>query len=180
METVLVTGASRGIGLQLTRRFAETDRHVVATARNPGRSPELSALASSRVTVATLDVTDPESVSRLQSDLSSRTVDVLINNAGILGGDRQSVAGMDYAAWVRAFEVNTLAPFRVTTAFLPGDHTDVDCYGEGVGIAVRKGDDELRDAFSAAIAAIRDNGTYQKINDTYFPFDIYGGRPAGM
>ena len=65
-------------------------------------------------------------------------------------------------------------------AFLAGDHTDVDCYGEGVGIAVRQGEEELRDAFSAAITAIRDNGTYKTVNDKYFPFDIYGGRPDGM
>ncbi|WP_211657840.1 ABC transporter substrate-binding protein [Paracoccus aminovorans] len=71
-------------------------------------------------------------------------------------------------------------PEGANYAFLPGDHTDVDCYGEGVGIAVRKSDDELRDTFSAAIKAIRDNGTYKTINDKYFPFDIYGGRPEGM
>ena len=65
-------------------------------------------------------------------------------------------------------------------AFLAGDHTDVDCYGEGVGIAVRQGEEELRDAFCAAITAIRDNGTYKTVNDKYFPFDIYGGRPDGM
>ncbi|WP_415234235.1 ABC transporter substrate-binding protein [Pseudorhodobacter sp.] len=63
--------------------------------------------------------------------------------------------------------------------FLGGDHLDLECYGEGVGIAVRKGDDALREALSAAITAIRDDGTYAKINDAYFPFDIYGGRPAG-
>lgn len=63
-------------------------------------------------------------------------------------------------------------------AFLGGDHTDIECYGEGVGIAVRKGEDDLRDDLSAAIIAIRDNGTYAEINDKYFDFDIYGGRPA--
>lgn len=63
-------------------------------------------------------------------------------------------------------------------AFLGGDHTDVDCYGEGVGIAVRQGEEELREGLSAAITAIRDNGTYATINDKYFAFDIYGARPA--
>lgn len=62
-------------------------------------------------------------------------------------------------------------------AFLGGDHLDLECYGEGVGIAVRKGDDELRDTLSAAIIAIRENGSYAEINGKYFPFDIYGGRP---
>lgn len=65
-------------------------------------------------------------------------------------------------------------------AFLGGDQLDVDCYGEGVGIAVRKGDDALREAFNKAITAIREDGTYMKINDKYFPFDIYGAHPASQ
>ena len=59
--------------------------------------------------------------------------------------------------------------------FFGGDHTDVAFFGEGAGIGIRKGDDELRDAFNAAIDAILDNGTYKSINDKYFEFDVYGG-----
>lgn len=62
-------------------------------------------------------------------------------------------------------------------AFASGDHLDLECYGEGVGVAVRQGEEELRDAISAAILTLRENGTYAQINDKYFPFDIYGGRP---
>ena len=47
--------------------------------------------------------------------------------------------------------------------------------GEGAGIAIRKGDDALREKFNAAIKAIRANGKYQEINEKYFPFDVYGG-----
>ncbi len=47
--------------------------------------------------------------------------------------------------------------------------------GEGAGIALRKGDDALREKFNAAIKAIRDNGEYKKIQDKYFTFDVYGG-----
>ena len=47
-------------------------------------------------------------------------------------------------------------------------------HGEGAGIAVRKGETELADKFTAAIAAIRANGKYKEINDKYFPFDVYG------
>ncbi len=47
-------------------------------------------------------------------------------------------------------------------------------HGEGAGIAVRQNEAELRDAFTAAIQAIRDNGTYKEINDKYFPVDVYG------
>ncbi|MEL7303292.1 MAG: transporter substrate-binding domain-containing protein, partial [Pseudomonadota bacterium] len=46
-------------------------------------------------------------------------------------------------------------------------------FGEGAGIAVRKGDDELREMFNKAIAEIRKDGTYEKINAKYFPFSIY-------
>ncbi len=59
-------------------------------------------------------------------------------------------------------------------AFLGGDQYDLECHGEGAGIAVRKGEDELREAFNAAIKAIREDGTYAKINAKYFEFDIFG------
>ena len=59
-------------------------------------------------------------------------------------------------------------------AFLGGDQFDLECHGEGAGIAVRKGEDELRKNLNAAIQAIRKDGTYKTINDEYFDFDIYG------
>ena len=59
--------------------------------------------------------------------------------------------------------------------FLGGDHHDMPCHGEGAGITVRKNDTALRDAFNAAIKAIRANGTYKTINDKYFKFDVFGG-----
>jgi arginine/ornithine transport system substrate-binding protein len=60
-------------------------------------------------------------------------------------------------------------------AFFGGDHAVPQYHGDGAGIGVRKADTELRDRLSAAIEAIRADGTYTTINDRYFPFDIYGG-----
>jgi polar amino acid transport system substrate-binding protein/arginine/ornithine transport system substrate-binding protein len=60
-------------------------------------------------------------------------------------------------------------------AFLGGDQFDLECHGEGAGIAVRKGEDELRSAFNQAIKDIRADGTYAEINAKYFDFDIFGG-----
>ena len=57
--------------------------------------------------------------------------------------------------------------------FTGPDLTEKKFFGEGAGIAVRKGDDELREAFNKAIAAILADGTYKKINDKYFPFSVY-------
>jgi arginine/ornithine transport system substrate-binding protein len=58
--------------------------------------------------------------------------------------------------------------------FVGGDLVDLECYGEGVGLAVRQGNDELREELNVAIETIRENGSYKEINDKYFPFDIYG------
>jgi ABC-type amino acid transport substrate-binding protein len=53
-------------------------------------------------------------------------------------------------------------------------YTDPKWFGEGAGIAIRKGETDLVDAFNAAIKKIRDDGTYKKINAQYFDFDVYG------
>jgi NAD(P)-dependent dehydrogenase (short-subunit alcohol dehydrogenase family) len=117
METVVITGANRGIGLGLTRRFLEAGKRVIATSRAPGASRELGSLASyGPLSVFPLEVTDADSVAALASRLSGETVDVLVNNAGVMGGARQGIGEMDYEAWLHAFAVNTLAPFRLATA----------------------------------------------------------------
>ena len=64
-------------------------------------------------------------------------------------------------------------------AFLGGDQFDLECHGEGAGIAVRKGEQDLVDAFNSAIQAIRKDGTYSTINKKYFDFDIYGEELPG-
>lgn len=117
MNTVVITGTNKGIGLELTRRFSEAGWRVFAGCRNPDQTVELSELANGRdIQIRKLDVTNAGDVSALQHELADHTVDVLINNAGIMGGDRQSVTEMDYDAWRDAFEVNTIAPFRMATA----------------------------------------------------------------
>lgn len=117
METVLITGANRGIGLALSRRFVDGGYRVVACCRNPMTAEALNALSGrGPISVNQLDVADDKSVSDLCSSLGRQVIDVLINNAGVMGGDRQGVTDMDYAAWRDAMEVNTFAPFRMTAA----------------------------------------------------------------
>jgi arginine/ornithine transport system substrate-binding protein len=62
--------------------------------------------------------------------------------------------------------------------FVGPDFTDKKWFGEGAGIALRKEDAALRDAFNAAIAEIRKDGTYKKIQDKYFTYDVYGAEPT--
>ena len=117
-ETIVVTGANRGIGLALTRELAQAGKRVVAACRAPNRARELAALAGA-VEVRELDVADEGSVARFVASLAGEAVDVLVNNAGVGGGSHQAVRDMDYAAWREALEVNTIAPFRLATALLP-------------------------------------------------------------
>ena len=114
METIVITGANRGLGLALTRRFLRAGKRVVATCRNPDAFQFSDDRAN--LDIVKLDVTDGEAVSRSVSDLSGEVVDVLLNSAGIIGGDTQSIDDIDYGAWRDAFEVNTLAPFRMAVA----------------------------------------------------------------
>jgi polar amino acid transport system substrate-binding protein/arginine/ornithine transport system substrate-binding protein len=66
------------------------------------------------------------------------------------------------------------APGGEGFSFVGPTPQDPECFGEGVGIAVRKGSEELREALNKAITEIRADGTYKKINAKYFDFDVYG------
>jgi NAD(P)-dependent dehydrogenase (short-subunit alcohol dehydrogenase family) len=119
METIIITGANRGIGLALTRQYLATDRAVIATCRNPDSASELQALTSNpHLKIQQLDVTDLVSVDEFSASLKDQTVDVLINNAGVTGGSHQTLKDMDAGNWLDTFETNTVAPFRLSTLLL--------------------------------------------------------------
>ncbi len=113
--TVLITGVNRGIGLELARRYAGDGWHVLACCRNPEQAGALKELGAE---VHALDVSDQGSIDTLKRGLGDRPIDVLINNAGVGGGDRQSFGDIDYTEWERTLEVNTFGPYRVIMAFL--------------------------------------------------------------
>lgn len=121
METIVISGANRGIGLELVRRFLLAGKHVVAGCRHPDHAEELRDLADTggRLQILQLDVGDAGSVATFSKALKGQVVDVLVNNAGISGGKHQSLNDMDYAAWLHTFEINTLAPFRLASTLLP-------------------------------------------------------------
>jgi NAD(P)-dependent dehydrogenase (short-subunit alcohol dehydrogenase family) len=114
MAFSVVTGANRGIGLALTALLREKGHSVLAACRNS--SPELDALGAQ--IASGVDVSDDEGIARLRAAVGERTVDLLINNAGILvWGD--SLGSLDVEGIRRQFEVNALAPLRVTQALRP-------------------------------------------------------------
>jgi len=121
--TVLITGASRGIGLEFTKRYAEQGWDVIATARSPADDELLQALASAHenIRIETLDVTDHDGIDALADKLRGTAIDVLINNAGISGGrNTQEFGAIDYSVFDPVMNINVLGPLKVTEAFL--DH----------------------------------------------------------
>jgi NAD(P)-dependent dehydrogenase (short-subunit alcohol dehydrogenase family) len=121
MTTALVTGANRGIGLELARQLLDRGDTVFATCRDPAAAPELQALAktSPALTILAMEVTDAASIARAVEKVDGAPIDILINNAGIIGPKRQSSLDMDFDGWLTTLDVNTLGPLRVLQAFLP-------------------------------------------------------------
>lgn len=113
MKEIIVTGANRGIGLELCRQLTERGDRVTALCRRS--TPALDALDVKLV--EGVDVCDPVSLERLASKLDSPAYDWLINNAGILV--RDSLDSMNFEAMERQFRVNAVGPVRVTMALLP-------------------------------------------------------------
>ncbi len=115
----VVTGANRGIGLELVRQLLARGGEVHAAVRDPDAAGELRALGGDRLRIHRLDVLDPESVAALARALEAAPVDLLINNAGVYGGDHQHLSDVDFEDAVRTYRVNALGPLRVTLALLP-------------------------------------------------------------
>lgn len=113
MATILITGANRGIGLELARQLKARGDDVIAACRKP--SPELDELGV-RVESG-IEVSSGESVADLARRLNGASLDTIINNAGILR--MENLAGMDFTSIAQQLDVNALGPLRVTTAVLP-------------------------------------------------------------
>ena len=121
MKTTLITGANRGIGLEFVRQYAADGRRVLACSRLPERSEELDNLAArypELIIVHALDVADHMEIERLAQVLADESIDLLINNAGIYpDSDKSGFGHTDYAEWVQAFRVNTMAPLKMAESF---------------------------------------------------------------
>lgn len=121
MPTVLVTGANRGLGLEFARQYAAEGWQVLAACRAPDAAADLQALAAAsgeRIRVLGMNVTDTASVRTAAAALKGEAIDLLLNNAGVGGPPGQQLGNLDYAAWARVLDTNTLGPMRVVEALL--------------------------------------------------------------
>ena len=112
MATILITGCNRGIGLQLCAQYSARGDDVIAVVRSS--NAELEALPVRVITG--IDVGDGATMPLLKEAVGDQAIDVLLNNAGILRGDK--LDSLDYEAMQEQFRVNTLGPLRVTETLL--------------------------------------------------------------
>ncbi|MCQ8119121.1 SDR family oxidoreductase [Methylomonas rosea] len=145
MQTVLITGANRGLGLEFCRQYAAADYQVIAACRNPSQSEQLAALAKQypHIQIETLDVADFSQIDALSSKLSDYKIDVLLNNAGVYGDQAGRGFGqLDYQTWAHVLAVNVMAPLKLAEAFLP---------------QVQRSDKRLIVALSSLMGSMTDN-----------------------
>ena len=130
MNTTLITGANRGIGLEFCRQYAAEGWRVLACSRHPEKSDALNKLAvqyPELIKMHVLDVADHAQIERLAQVLANESaeellaghpIDLLINNAGIYpDSDKRGFGHTDYAEWTRAFRINTMAPLKMAETF---------------------------------------------------------------
>ena len=122
MQRWLITGAGRGIGLEMTRQLLHRGDAVIGTVRSETAARNLSgsfpAPEAHRLQVVTLDVRNRASIASA-SRLVTGPLDVLLNNAGVLGPERQSTLDTDFDGFLDTLVVNAMGPLAVTQAFLP-------------------------------------------------------------
>jgi NAD(P)-dependent dehydrogenase (short-subunit alcohol dehydrogenase family) len=114
-QTILITGAGRGLGLALTHLLTHQGHTVIGTLRNLKESDALKALGAE---IELLDVADDKSIAALGERLKARPIDVLVNNAGV-GSPQSSLNEVTGEELHRVFQINTFAPLLVTNALAP-------------------------------------------------------------
>jgi len=114
-KTALVTGSSRGIGLEFCTQLKQRGFDVIATCRTA--TPALEALGVELI--ENVEVSDPASLQQLVTTLAGRKIDWLINNAGIAGGlGLNDIDTTAIESFKRMYEVNSLGPLLVTNALI--------------------------------------------------------------
>ncbi|RPD61753.1 NAD-P-binding protein [Lentinus tigrinus ALCF2SS1-7] len=124
----LITGANRGIGLELVKQLLQSPSNtVIAGCRSPSKAADLQGLAAQangRLHLVALDVSSQESVTtaavevaRIPS-IAEKGIDYLVNNAGILPGGYDTAFGMDFSHLEQTFNTNVIGPARVAQAFV--------------------------------------------------------------
>ncbi|MGW8396175.1 SDR family NAD(P)-dependent oxidoreductase [Streptomyces lydicus] len=113
--TVLLIGASRGLGLAIAAEYLDRGSHVVATVRGPGRTAlhDLQQTAGGRLEIEHVDMNAPEQIRALRERLGARRFDLLFVNAGVTNRQEETTADVTTDEFTRLMITNALSPMRV-------------------------------------------------------------------
>ncbi|MGI9328163.1 MAG: SDR family oxidoreductase [Pseudomonadales bacterium] len=114
MARVLITGANRGVGLELANQYQAAGHTVIACVRN---TDSASALRDLGVSVEQMDVGDPDSIAAAAKRIGSEPIDIVINNAGVTGGAKQSVDEVDIDEWHKTLDIHAIGPLLIARHF---------------------------------------------------------------
>ena len=121
MSNIMIVGATRGIGLELTKQYSEEGNSVIACARDTGSASLLDELASGKdnISIEQLDVANPFSIEEASNKIGDTAIDTVIIVAGAVGGmpENQSIDNIDIEEWHRTLDTNTIGPLLVAKAF---------------------------------------------------------------
>ncbi len=144
MKTVFVTGANRGLGLELVKQYAQRGWHVIACCRDISTTQALTLLVQTYPTICihTLDVSNESHILALTKKLAGIAIDVLIHKAGVSGDEGESLGNMGQKEWIIVLKVNTIAPMLITQALLNN---------------ILAGEDKTNIGMTSILASIDDN-----------------------
>lgn len=120
-KSILITGTSRGLGLQMVKQAVKQGWRVYACCRHPDQADELLQVASltpGQVSIHVLDIADTAQIQALAYELRNSSIDWLINNAGVYGSMDHQFGNTDEHDWLKTFQINTIGPLKVSEAFL--------------------------------------------------------------
>jgi len=117
VTTILITGTNRGIGYELATQALAKDWTVFGSARSEVSGPQADICQHPNFHELQFDVCDHDAVMSAAASVE-HPIDIIINNAGVIGPDRQSSLDMDFDGFERTLSINTVAPLRIAQAFL--------------------------------------------------------------
>jgi NAD(P)-dependent dehydrogenase (short-subunit alcohol dehydrogenase family) len=172
MKTVLIVGASRGLGFALVKEFLGREWSVVATAREKSGSAlhELAKNSSGQLNTEELDITSLEQISALKQRLQNKKFDLLFVNAGVSNGREETIGDVSTDEFTRVMVTNTLSAMRVVENFHENVNTNgtigVMSSGQGSVSNNEKGGFEVYRASKAALNTLMRSFAARHVKDT--------------
>jgi len=121
MPTLLITGANRGIGLELTKEYLKLGWQVHAACRDPDSALALKAIQqanSENLYIYKLDVSNTQQISALKSEIGNTPIDILFNNAGVYAANSSEFGKTDTQVWLDSFNINAISPMKMMETFV--------------------------------------------------------------